>query len=700
MAEDPSIDRDGSDHNRRTFLQAVGSSTVAAAGLSGTVSAESDGNEASSEQSDDDESNGETPNNTQTIPLTHGVASGDVTATTAVVWARTADTATLQVQYSTDDEFDSTQRQTTTVADSTDYTGHVRLTELQPATRYYYRVWATAGTSDESNEAVTSDGDTASVPDSTVEGTFVTPPKATDDGAVTFAWSGDTWGYGPIPVDPPFEGLQTIAERQPDFFLYHGDTIYADAKTPAGRVTSDTSLADALDIYRGKYKEMRVPPESVAEQTYLRSLLAATSVVSIWDDHEVQNNFAGSIEPLMPSGRQAFIEYWPIDQSQQVTGTEASRLYRSFRWGAHLELFVLDTRQYRDPNLELKQKTLLGREQLEWLKSSLSASDATWKVIASPAPLGQPSDTWATPTERTGYEAELVELISYINTEEIANVVSVAGDVHYSQVSGFDPNDDGEFEFYEAVAGPLGAYPSTPEELYSPLNPTAFFSKGGYFNFGTVSVDESGDTLTIGIYDESGDEQFTKTIKATPASDGDVPERIESTFDDDAEGWLIAQNGSSNTPEYYSEDGNPSGHIGDSEDKGGVTWYYQAPFKFLGPRDAFYGGTLAFDLRQEETDQQFDAALPVGGDIVLSGSGMTLVYEFRGDNSKPETDWTSFEVSLSADDDWINIDSQDPFATEDEFRAVLSDLTQFRIRGEYRTGLDQSRLDNVVLTRE
>lgn len=101
-----------------------------------------------------------------------------------------------------------------------------------------------------------------------------------------------------------------------------------------------------------------------------------------------------------------------------------------------------------------------------------------------------------------------------------------------------------------------------------------------------------------------------------------------------------------------------------------------------------------------QTDQQFDAELPEGGDIALMSGETTLVYEFRGENSKPETEWTSFEVPLSAEADWINLDSQDPFATEEEYRTVLSDIERLRIRGEYRSGSDESRLDSVTLSRD
>ncbi|NUB91283.1 alkaline phosphatase D family protein [Haloterrigena sp. SYSU A121-1] len=722
--------------NRRTFLQTIGLAATAT-GLVGTAAGESDSDESTIDGSDAD-----------LVSISHGVAVGDVTATTAVVWARAADEATIHVAYSPDQSFDRVGYERTTVGAETDTTGQLRLEGLESNTRYRYHVWATAsetayrplngrtdgpkgrgpggskekgkgkgkgkgnddhlgkgrGPEKRPNEDGRGNDDRIAdaLPDAVESGTFVTAPAPDDEAAVSFAWSGDTWGYGDDPVEPPFPGLRTIAERDPDFFLYHGDTIYADALTPAGKVTEDTPIDEALEIYRGKYKEMRDPPAEVAERTNLLELLETTSVYTVWDDHEVINNFAGPIEPLMPEGRRAFREYWPLDRDDDADPGESNRFYDSFRWGKHVELFLLDTRQYRDPNVDLDSKTLLGREQLEWLKGALADSDATWKLLASPAPLGYPSDSWATEADRTGYEAELLEVVEHVQTEPVSNLVVVAGDVHKSVVSAYDPDDDGEFEFFEAVAGPLGAPAGEPDDLYPALNPTEFFAKGEYRNFATVDVAESGETLTIGIYDEHGTEQFTKTVSTSDidaAADPENPDRIESTFDEDAEGWLVSQNGGSNRPVYHGTGGNPGGHIGDAENEGGVAWYYQAPFEYLGDREAFYGGTLSFDLRQEPTDQQFDAEPVEGGDVLLQSGDRKLVYEFRGADDNPGEEWTSYEVALSADETWIDLTSREPLATEERFREVLADLEVLRIRGEYRSGDDTSYLDNVVLTK-
>ncbi len=652
------------DDGRRAFLRALGTAAVAGgvAGRAGAAEGGSDGEES-----------GRGGRDAEPVELTHGAASGDVTHDTAVVWGRAAEAATLHVGWAPADEGRPVRRDSVTVDESTDFTGQVRLRGLESGTRYRYHVWATAG-------------DNPGRPDEETgaTGTFVTAPAPDEGGDVTFAWSGDTYGYGDDPVEPPFEGLSSIAEMGPDFFLYLGDLIYADATTPAVPDAPSDSLSD----YRAKYKEMR--------ETNLADLLPETSTYVIWDDHEVINNFDGSVEPLMPTGRRALFEYWPIDRSERVTGDDPHRLYRSFQWGEHLELFVLDTRQYRDPNVESLDKTLLGREQMEWLKSGLVESDATWKVIATPAPMGHPSDTWATTADRTGYEAALVEVVDHVRSEDVRNVVSLAGDVHHSQVGAYDPDDDGEYELYEAIAGPLGAYSGTPDDLYPPLRPTEFFAKGDYYNYGTVSVSADGSELTFGIHAEDGSREFEKTVEArdTDRSPPDPPKRVESTFDDGTEGWLITRNGESDVPDHFD-----SGCIGDEEGEGGVAWAYQAPFEFLGDREAFYGGTLSFRLKQSQTDSQFDAKLLEGADVELVSGETRLVFDFGPASANPGEEWTEYEVSLSADADWINLTSQEPFATEDELRAVLADLERLRIRGEYRSGDDSSRLDDVVLER-
>src|SRR5215204_5625577 len=111
----------------------------------------------------------------QAAPLPHGITSGEVSATSAIVWARTSGETAFTVEYATDPSFATVQgRQTATVSAATDFTGTVLLTALQPATRYHYRV-----------RLYPSEAKAAA------SGTFTTAPLPTQRQDVTFLWGGD-----------------------------------------------------------------------------------------------------------------------------------------------------------------------------------------------------------------------------------------------------------------------------------------------------------------------------------------------------------------------------------------------------------------------------------------------------------------------------------------------------------------------------
>jgi len=240
-----------------------------------------------------------------------------------------------------------------------DFTGKRVLSGLTPATRY---AWEARGAGE------------------TVRGEFVTAPPHDEGAPVRFLWSGDLGGGGFCRrVDGGYRIFKAMARARPDFFLFVGDTIYADVKCDRpGVVPGADFIATRLDQYRARHRYQREDPA-------MQELLRATSVDAIWDDHEVRNDFSGPTEPLMPTGRRAFVEYWPIVPPDE----EPTRLYRKFRWGRLLEVFILDTRQYRSPNAEPDGpgKTMLGAAQRRWLVDNVATSTATWKVAVSSAAL-------------------------------------------------------------------------------------------------------------------------------------------------------------------------------------------------------------------------------------------------------------------------------------------------------------------------
>jgi alkaline phosphatase D len=432
------------------------------------------------------------------LGLTHGVASGDVTATSAIIWARGAEVSgsTLLVEYSTDESFsDAARAEPVVLKPESDFTAKVLLTGLAPATRYYYRVWQVLG-AEQSKPVV---------------GTFVTAPQANAPAEVRFVWSADLGGQG-MCRRPEYFIFNHMAEAQPDFFLFLGDTVYNDERCPSPpNAPGSDFIANTLEEYRAKQKYQ------FADKPYQKAR-AATSLYVIWDDHEVINNFAGTtVDPArLAIGRQVLFEYFPITVNPQ----DPNRLYRSFRWGQHVEVFILDTRQYRSDNRlpDGPNKTMLGKEQLAWLKESLQRSDATWKFIASTVKLSFPSDcpeacdSWANGASATGFERELIEISDFILANNIKNVVWLTGDEHLIDVIQYDPNRDRVIDYYEFTAGPLSALTSYLGALDETLNPTRIFASNQHWNFGQITVFGNG-RLTVEYIDTAGERVFRREFR-------------------------------------------------------------------------------------------------------------------------------------------------------------------------------------------
>src|SRR5215203_175565 len=446
--------------------------------------------------------------------VTHGVVVGDVTARTAVLWARADRDGTLKVHLS-GGKHHGVARLDVRAAD--DYTGQVVLTGLRPDTNYRCRVGSE-------------------------QGSFRTPPAADDADAVRLVFGGDVTGQNVCrDTREGFPIFETIRARRPDVFVGLGDMIYADnACTALGMYGNEQvpgpGVAADLATFWAHWRYNRADAAS-------RRLLQSTSYVGVWDDHEVVNDFGPLSDTrmtppytpgvhLLPIGLEAFLDYTPI----AVAPNTPKRLYRSLRWGKHLELFVLDTRQYRDANIADdsadRPKTMLGREQLTWLKESLAASDATWKVIVSSVPMSIPTgfppeggrDGWANADQTTGFEQELLDILRFVEQHRIVNTFWITTDVHFAEAFRYRPfAANPAFAVYELVSGPLnaGIFPNTdvdptlnPQVLFGPdpaVQPTTWEQAKDGFNFGRLEVARDG-VLTAAIVNTAGQTQFSFTL--------------------------------------------------------------------------------------------------------------------------------------------------------------------------------------------
>jgi alkaline phosphatase D len=288
---------------------------------------------------------------------------------------------------------------------------------------------------------------------------------------------------------------------------------------------------------------------------HVRRFNAAVPMLAQWDDHEVVNNWywekrldqderykEKSVALLAARSMRAFTEYLPVRRQP----LERDRIYGSFRYGPSLEVFRIDMRSYRGPNTEGRETevgpgtTILGAAQMRWLRQALLASDATWKVIASDMPIGLV--VWDDFRTQRGAEAvaqgdggpplgrelEITGLLRFIRDNDIANVVWLTADVHYTAAHYYDPNRARFQEFapfWEFVSGPLNAGTFGPNPLDATFGPQVAFQKvppAGQFNlppsaglqfFGQVDIDGATEVMTVTLKDLAGASLFTKELE-------------------------------------------------------------------------------------------------------------------------------------------------------------------------------------------
>jgi alkaline phosphatase D len=159
-------------------------------------------------------------------------------------------------------------------------------------------------------------------------------------------------------------------------------------------------------------------------------------------------------------------------------------------------------------------KTLLGKEQLGWLKQNLLNSKATWKIISSSTPVTLPDcfdkirgcDNWATDnsTNKT-FVKERNAFFKFLDENRIKNVVFVTTDVHLPAIINVneDPNMDGTpLIFYELISGPLSTNTRDSTNKLDPtINAKYNYTETALFNFGLVRVDKGSDGNIHFLYD-------------------------------------------------------------------------------------------------------------------------------------------------------------------------------------------------------
>lgn len=473
------------------------------------------------------------------------VQSGDVTASSGIVWAKSTGVGKLVVDWSYDPGFAETRTvEGPMFTADRDFTAQVDLVGLAGGRDVFYRAHV-VGAGAEVEPAV---------------GRFRTFTQGRR--ARRIVWSADCAGQG-WGVDPSRGGMRTFESMRaldPDLFLHLGDRVYADNPILPTLTASDggpwtnlttvakSKVAETLAEYRGAHAYNFLDAS-------FRRFHAQVPYFSLWDDHEVHDNWwpdrvltdprftERRVPVLAERGRRAWTEYTPLRPGPD--GTVAR--YRQVSFGSGIDLFLLDGRSFRGSNDRSPAPERLafwGAEQVRWLANAVAQSKATWKILATDMPIGlaipdilRPEGGIATydgvangRPELGGRELEVAELLAAFKRARVTNVVWLAADVHCAHAHRYDPKRARftDFDpFWEFVAGPLHAgsfYPAGLDETFGPesvfrTNDDADFKQGAGPDterqyFGVLDFDEDARNLTVSLRSTTGKVLFTKVLEA------------------------------------------------------------------------------------------------------------------------------------------------------------------------------------------
>ncbi len=375
-----------------------------------------------------------------------GVASGDPVHDGVVLWTRLAPAplagggmlavdVPVRWQVATDERFRRVVRKgTATASPKWAHSVHVDVKGLRPDAWYHYRFIV--------NDQV-----------SAVGRTRTTPARGRGDHLRFLFASCQNWqaGFWPAWAFAPNE--------DPDLVVHLGDYIYEGGASSGGVRQHNSPEITTLDGYRNRYGLYKGDPA-------LQGIHATCPWVVTWDDHEVENNYAGlapqepAEAPAFAARRAAAYQAWWEHQPVRMAPPAGPdlRIYRSVDWGRLARFHVLDTRQYRADQpcgtsdvgghcdaRTAPERSLLGAEQEAWLDRSLAKSHATWDVLANQVV------TTAMPLAGTiynldqwdGYAAARTRLFDQFTAARTPNPIVITGDIHAAGVADLvDENPD------------------------------------------------------------------------------------------------------------------------------------------------------------------------------------------------------------------------------------------------------------------
>ncbi len=444
------------------------------------------------------------PKDSFSFPL--GVASGDPKDTSIVFWTRClsskgVETIPLRLEVSTSATFDSMAALADLSATRQyDFTVRAKVTGLTPGTRYYYRF---VSGQDKSVAGTTKTAPVASSTPASMKFAWITCQDwSVNHWAAMDLVAAEDLDFlvhlGDYIYETVGASFQTgLAEAAHGKITLPNGTVRTGAETGVYA----TSLEDYRTLYRTYRGDARL--QELHRKFPMISIWDDHEFSDdCWQDHQTYNNSNIQETTRRRSATQAWAEYMPLDFGDVSFDLakptyDNIRIYRDFRFGTLMHLVMTDQRLYRDDHIVgegelatlighdplqgddkigaryfvplpiLKQfeglksivlsrlPSILGTTQTQWWKDTMKGSSATWKVwgnevtlnrmwidlrASAPPPYNNQyvvnADAW------DGYPSHRAELMTYLKTNSIKNVVAITGDLHAFQCGTIRDNPD------------------------------------------------------------------------------------------------------------------------------------------------------------------------------------------------------------------------------------------------------------------
>lgn len=312
-----------------------------------------------------------------------------------------------------------------------------------------------------------------------------------------------------------------VAASDIDLVLFVGDYIYESSNARLRLRSHEGPAPHTLAQYRARYATYKADPD-------LQACHAAHPWLVTWDDHEVENDYAGGPGGVSPSGLdaeaflhrrtaayRAYFEHQPVSPRMAPSGP-AMPLHAHHRWGRLADLWTLDNRQYRDvqacgargravvpcEGMADAARSMLGAAQERWIAGELAASRRRWKLLAQSTQISTCGIPTATSRRFStdhwdGYPAARDRLMDAIAGPRVENALCLGGDVHRNVAASLrrragDPGSP--VVASEFVCTSVTSHGGSPEAVTRMLaaNPDLLHARTGESGYAAVEVTRDG----------------------------------------------------------------------------------------------------------------------------------------------------------------------------------------------------------------